>query len=209
MADATTLNFYNTYDLYQEAGSRYGWIRYINADCTEITGEELFARVPAIGKGKYDAGSRTQKEILAADKKPFTYINDVLKGGFEFELLASDINNLKFLSQTVDGKLFQGFIPLGISHIASGTKHQGFLFFPLGKIEQIGTEDTPDGRMLKMKFNALPAPSAVTVTDADLLTGAETTEINTLCELDSTAWAAFTVTCAIGKMSEPCSCEMD
>lgn len=209
MADATTLNFYVTDANYTEEGSRYGFIRNINPDCTEITGEELFARLPAIGKGKYDAGSRSTKEVQAADKKPFAYIPEVLKGGFEFDLLAGDVRNLKFLSQTVEGRYYQAFVPLGVSHKSSsdGKFYHGFLFFPKGIIEQIGTEETPDGKMLKMKFNALPAPSAVTITDDDLVT-ATTDEIKTLCELDGTAWAAFTATCAIGKMSEPCSCQM-
>lgn len=199
-----SISFNTNTSAYQEAGSRYGWIEVVNADGTVPAGE-TFVRIPGIGKGKYDAGSRSSKKVMAADKKPFTFVMEELIGGFEVDLLASDISLITFLSQTVEGKYFRAVLPIGISHYDTGSSKnmQGFVFFALGQIEQQGQFETPDGRMLKMKFNALPAPSAITITDTDLLA-----ETETVCELDNTAFLALSVTNAVGKLSQPFTCKM-
>lgn len=199
-----SISFNTDVSAYQEAGSRYGWIEVVNADGTVPSGE-LFVRIPGISKGKYNAGSRDTTEVMAADKKPFTFVKGKLVGGFEFDLLASDTALITFLSQTVEGKYFRAFLPIGISHYSTSDakNHQGFIFFALGQIEQNGEFETPDGRMLKMKFNALPAPSAITITDTDLLA-----EVEPLCELDNTAFLALSVTNAVGQLSEPFTCKM-
>jgi hypothetical protein len=199
-----SISFNSNTSAYQEAGSRYGWLEVVNADGTVPVGE-TFVRLPGIGKGKYDAGSCDSKAVMAADKKAFTYVDGELTGGFEFDLLASDIALIKFLSQTVKGKYFRAVLPIGISNFDTGSSKNlhGFIFYALGRIVQNGEFETPDGRMLKMKFNALPAPSATTITDADLLA-----ETETLCELDNTAFLALSVTCAVNQLSEPFTCKM-
>ena len=199
-----SISFNTDVSAYQEAGSRYGWIEVINADGTLPAGE-LFVRIPGIGKGKYNLGARDTTEVMAADKKPFTFVKGKLSGGFEFDLLASDTALITFLSQTVEGKYFRAFLPIGISHYSTSDakNHQGFIFFALGQIEQNGEFETPDGRMLKMKFNALPAPSAITLVETDMLA-----ELETVCELDATAYAALSLTNAVGKLGVAGTCKM-
>ena len=133
-----SISFNTNVSAYQESGSRYGWLEVINADGTLPSGES-FVRLPGISKGKYNAGSRTSKKVMAADKKPFVFVKEELVGGFEFDLLASDIALIEFLSQTVEDKYFRAVLPIGISHYDTGTSKnmQGFIFILLQPILRI------------------------------------------------------------------------
>lgn len=189
---------------YQEAGSRYTWIKACNSDGSDISGES-FALLPVVMKAKI-TDDVPSKDVYAADKKLLTQVEDNQKLSFELELGQANKETIDLILTTMrTHKYFAILFPQGINGTDSGSGNSlmQLWYIPLAKATTKFEISIPDGMTPSITFAPLVITTAKTITDADL-----PTDMDDLLLLDGTAWAALSFTCPAGGYYNIQTCKM-
>lgn len=189
---------------YQEAGSRWAWIKEVKSDGTDLGTPDTWHLLPGTLKNTVDY-KEPLKTVFAADKKPWATVHENLESAFEFELGQDDIETQIFLTGGAKGKYYAVLNDAGISHTDSnsGKNMRKLEFAPICKVSQEYKSTAPDGRTPTMRLIMMPAPAII-----ELLSAACPDDIEDKCELDPTAFGLLEFSVGINKVYDPQTCKM-